>query len=549
MSARFFPQARAVLQVIFDGFGDTAKDSETEVIPVLPKSVKLHRNSYNQADSWELEFDAGDLPIDPTLVRAGAVEIYLFQIEEAEYRVLSRREPLAEPDPGDLRPRDPTDTAGLDLGVAQTRDRFTYGNPPQMAGLFDQDQLSLSDDGKWVRIQGQDYTAHLASLQWKPLPNGRARRLPSGKRLDLILRDLLHEADDLDRLQLEVRGVSEDELPIVGANEVATNKRGIPVDQNTTYWDVMYKLAERHGFILFVQGLSVVLAQPRNLGASNAGTVKRMAWGTNLESLELTRNLGKQQSPTIVMRGYDPKTREVVDVVYPEGTFHVQQRLGKTGKQSHKFKEAVKEHTHVSSKGKVTTTVRKRDEYEIIPAYGVTDRATLQRMAETRYELLGRAERDVVFRTHDLRDMNESDILQIVTGDAYLIDWDDFNVEVLANPEMPREAKIRYLVSRGFNESIAGKIADAYAKLQALQRPLRVREATVEYDVDQGVSIEAQLQDFIVIDGTRSDPDQQTDRRGAADRARDRRRDAKGKPVGWTKEREAAELRRRGLGS
>jgi hypothetical protein len=546
-SDRFYPQARAVLQVVFEGFGDSAKDSEIEVIPVLPKSVTLHRNSYNQADSWELEFDAGDLPIDPQLVRAGAVEIYLFQVDEAEYRVLSRREPLAEPDPGGLRPRDPADTAALELGTAEVRDRFTYGNKPQMAGLFDQDQLSMSDDGKWVRIQGQDYTAHLSALQWKPLPNGRARRIPAGKRLDVTLRELLLEADDLGRLQLELRGVEESELPIVGKNEVGANKRGIPVDQNTTYWDVMYKLATRHGFILFVDGLSVVLAAPRNLPTADSSRIKRMAWGRNIESLELTRNLGKQQSPTIVMRGYDPKTREVVDVVYPEGSFHVQQRLGKTGKAGHKFKEAVKEHTHVSKTGKVTTTVRKRDEYQIIPAYGVTDRVTLRRMAETRYELLGRAEREVVFRTHDLRDMNESDILQISAGDAYLIDWDDFNVEVLANADMTREDKIRHLVNRGFNAQLAGKIADAYAKLQALQRPLRVHDATIEYDVDGGVSIEAQLVDFIVVDGVRHDSENDTERRTPADRAHQRRRNGKGRPVGWTKEREAAELARRGI--
>src|ERR1700742_2831628 len=68
------PQARAILQVILDGFGDSLRDSEIQVIPILPKNVTIHINSYKQADSYELVFEAIDLPFDPQLIRAGAAE-------------------------------------------------------------------------------------------------------------------------------------------------------------------------------------------------------------------------------------------------------------------------------------------------------------------------------------------------------------------------------------------------------------------------------------------------------------------------------------------
>lgn len=550
---RYYPQARAILQVVFDGFGDTARDTPPKVIPVLPKTVKIMRNSYSLADSWELTFDANDLPFDPTFIRSGACEIYLFQLSEIEQRVVDRREPLTEIDSSGTTPRDPVDTAMIGAAAAAgaagleglagsirgrlSRDRFTYGNRPAIVGLFDRSSLTMSSDGRWVTLAGQDYTAHLISLQWPPLPNGRARRIPVGQRLDQLLADLVAEADPLGRLQIALRGVQADELPVVGENGVRSHRRGIPVTGETNYWEVMYKTATRYGFILYVDGLDVVLAKPRNLDEDAAGRIKRMAWGVNLESLELTREHGKEQSPTIVVRAYDHNNRELLEVEYPEGEYH---RAYKAGD---KAKTATKTSTRTSKLGKVTTTVRNRDEYEIIPVYGVTDPVALRRIAETYYHLRGRAERRVVASTRDLRDMRESDLLTLTAGDAVTIVWDDFNRAVLANPALTESEKLDHLVERGFNTEVAQVIVEAYTRLQGLERPLRFKEGTLSYDVEGGVTIEMDLQDFIVIEGIR---DPQSARPGATDRARAKTRRPDGQPLGWTPEREAAEKRRRG---
>ena len=139
----FYAQCRAILQVVFDGFGDSESDSETLVIPILPKSATVHINSYKQADSWELVFDSGDLPFDPALIRAGAAEIYVFQTAglDDSQRVLNRREPLADPDKGGVRTRDDIDTLTLELQTPASRDRFTLGNKPRIVGLFDDSDL------------------------------------------------------------------------------------------------------------------------------------------------------------------------------------------------------------------------------------------------------------------------------------------------------------------------------------------------------------------------------------------------------------------------
>lgn len=543
----FRPQARAILQVIFDGYGPTARDSEIMIIPVLPKSVTVHINSYKQADSFDMVFDAGDLPIDPRLIRAGAAEIYIFNAPSGDdaTRVLSRREPLVDADPAGLRPRTDTETLALELGTPASRDSFTFGNKPRIVGLFDDDEIELSSSGKWVSIKGQDYTAYLAGTQFPPMPNGVARRVPTGKRLDLLVEDLVRDADPDGHLTVEVRGIDAGDLPIVGAKEVSGNKRGIVVEAETSYWDVIYKLVERHGFITYVDGLSVVISRPKTITDKDTTNIKRMAWGKNLEHLTLKRHLGKEQAPTIVVKSYDPRTGKTLTAEYPEGTIDRSvlldsSRQSKKGKV--KLSRRVKESTSVSKKGKVKTTVRERDEYQIVQVYGVTDPAALKRIAENRAHLLGKAERSVTAVTRDLHDLRFADILGVSAGDAFWIEWDEFNRELLADPKLSEDAKARHLVARGFNATVANEIARRYSLLEGLDRPLRFKEGTINYDNESGVSIEMELQDFMVIDGIRSDSG--ATRTGTLDHKRATQTKAGGKPIGWSTKYEAAQRKR-----
>lgn len=500
MSRVYYPRCRAILSVIFEGFGTTAKDSPVQTIPVLPKSCTVHKNSYRQADSWELTLDAGDLPFDPDLIRAGAVEIYLYAAPgNDDVAVLGRQDPLSA---GQAQQRrTPTDALALEFGQPLSKEQFTLDQKPLIAGLFDRDRLEMSPSGKWVTLSGQDYTAHLTALQWPPTAGGTARRIPVGQRLDRTLETILAEADPEGRLALDVRGIERSTLPTVGAAEVRGNRRGIPVEQNTSYWDVLYKLAVRYGLILFVDGLDVVLSRPKNLGELGQSDVRRFAWGQNLETLTLERELGKEQAPSIVVQGYDEAGRQSITVEHP-------------------------------GRKEANSTVRRRDEYQIVPVYGITDPALLRRAAENLYHVLGRAERRVIARTRDLTDLDDRDLIRLATGDAVTIEFTDYNRELLANPEVPEATKVSHLVARGYNVQVAQLLARKHVELENLRRPLRVREATYEYDVDSGISIELEAVDFVTVEGTREEFQRQ--RRNASRAERVVARD--GQPLGWTPE-------------
>lgn len=482
MSKLFYPRCRAVLQVIFDGFGPSARDTPPKIIPVLPVSCTVHKNSYKQADSWELTLDARDLDIDPELIRGGAIEIFIYQAPGivGDQRVLDRKmDPATAAAFGKLR--DAGDVAKLEKKDQQTIRRFTLNNKPVVAGLFDEAGLEMSASGRQVTLQGQDYTDHFIKMQYPPDRKGRARRIPTGFRLDFILEKLLQAADPTGRFKLVTRGIERHPsglwaiTPIVGANEVRNNKRGIPVDSSTSYWDVMYKLAIRYGLILFVDGLEVVLSRPQHITRKDDPRIRKFVWGKNIEQLDLRRKLAKEKTPQIIVRGYDEKTKKHIDERFPEKDDQVP-----------------------------TGIDVKQNEYLFIPAYGISDRKVFKQMAENFFNMIGQAERTVTMNTHDLKDMREDDLLNLAAGDAIEIRFDPFHRELLKKKEIGQAEKIQYLVDRGYGQSIAETIAEHFQKLAAIERPLRVREVSYDFSTTDGISIEIEAVDFIVMEGLRA---------------------------------------------
>lgn len=527
MSRVFYPQARAILQVVFDGFSTDEHDSDPLVIPVLPTEARIVRNSYRQADSWELVFEANDFPVDPQLVRAGAAEIFLFDAPGITDADKARNRAQALDGAANQLGRDAVDDLLLDINQATAVDRFTFSNAPAIVGLFDEQSLDLSNDGKWVSITGQDYTDLLIKRQWKPLPSGRARRIPVGRRLDVILADILSEADTDGKLQLVVEGLTAERLPTVGKSEARGHRRGIPIQQDTSYWDVMYSLAVRYGCILYVRGLDVVLTRPQNLEEGYQRRVKVMTWGHNIESLELNRRLGRVEVPNVVIKATNPETRETITVDYPPGNFT------KTKKRGGGL-------TKTGSKRK--NSITKTEEYSIVTVFGMYDVATLRRAAETRYTLLGRGERTVRITTADLEDAAGNSLLDLHSGDAVAIEFDDFNAELIRNPEVTTGAKVAHLVGRGYGEAVATVIARTYRLLEFVDRPLRVREVSYDWTEEDGLSIEIECQDFIVVGGVR-DNDARESRRAKRDK---KFRSTDGEQIGPDEARKAAFVRQHG---
>lgn len=499
MGGVFYPQARVVLQIVFDNFGPTAQATDPQIIPVLPKEVTVHRNSYRQADSWEVTFEGNDLPVDPQMVLSAAAEVFLFRLteREQEIRLLSRQHTVLM-DTSDEKPRDEFDAQMLELGMTKAKDKFTFGNMPMVAGLVDDVSLEMSSNGKWLHMSGQDYTAYLMARQWPPTAKGTPRRIPVGKRLDVWLQDILDEADPQHRLKVKLENIDEASLPTVGSAETRDKARGIPVEQDTSYWDVIYKVVKRYGAVCFVRGLDVILTRPTSIRDEFEHRIRRLAWGCNVENLELTRHLGKEKVPRIIARGYDPKTQKTVTAEFPPAPAKTTVSTKVKGKNL--TRDKVVRRKSAIPEGHLGV---EQDEYQVVPVYGVSDPARLLEIAKNMFTVLGQAERRVRVTTRDLVDFEGNSMLDLNPGDPITIGFVDFNQEMIANPDVPMAKKYAHLMARGYNEQVAAIIAEHYQQLEFLKRPMRVREMSFDYSAENGITVEIEAVDFVVIDGQR----------------------------------------------
>ena len=493
----WFPRCRAYLDVILDGYGYGDGDygpfegplgstDQPLHIEVYPKSAKIHGNSYHEPDSYEITFDAKDCPIDPALLRAATVQLRLYD-------------------------------AGAVDDVAGAVDDGGDSIEPDIIGLVDDVDMECDESGRWITVQGQDLTTLYSGKQWPPLPNGRARRIPVGVRLDRFVLDRVQEVGAKSTHHLGVAfgdGVTVHDMPIIGKDQPAGHGRGVPIQQGTTYWDVIYKTVLRMGFICYVRGWNIVIAKPKNLEHFDADKIAQMAWGNNIEHVTLQRKLGRQKVPTVIVVGYDENNQIRKRVMWPDTSLTKHKATQLLPKKPAKLTHVTEKHTiagttaakpahHKATAKPKATVVKENEEFMIVPVHGTFDPEALLRQAQSLYTLLGRGERRIIVKTHDLTDTAGRPLLHLMAGDAAQVFWQDFNADTMQ--AMETEARVKYLLGYGYQPEVARVLAVAYDHLASKQNPpMRIRSITKDFDNQQGIALEIEMVDFATVGGVRS---------------------------------------------
>ena len=431
MSRVYFPEARVVVRAIVENFSESNRPID---FPVIPKSLQIVRNSYKQPDSWNVEFDAKDFPIPPSLLRAAQVSIYLYNNQ----------------------------------GLTINRTIATQ-DTPAIVGLIDSVETEFSSDGRSVRFEGQDYTALFTEHKFN------RRRNLTNLRLDQAIDSLRKEVDITNQMRLVTEiPFPVSQLPVIGRSVSRTNRRGFPIKPGDNYWNVMYDLALKHGFILFVRDLDLVLATPNSIieeSTRDTSRTFRLSWGKNIEQISVSRQMGKERVPQIEVISYDEKDRKPIVGRFPERRQKVTMGVG-----------------------------TKRNEVIVSVLRGITDEAILRRLAEVQYTLLARTEQTVEFSTRELVDEGDADLLFLRTGDSFFVAFDPFNAEELRR--QPAAQRAQWLVDRGFTPQAANVFANHFEQLNTFKRPFYVREANIEWSHDSGLTLSANVANFVNVEGT-----------------------------------------------
>jgi hypothetical protein len=480
--ARYYPLCRVNLSVVFDGFG--GKDTPKVIEDIIPLSVNVHLNSYKEADTWEITFDAKAFPFSPELVLSGAVEIYLYQRDDLTQDPIYSELPSPTFNVNNL-----TGLAAYALAVqgANTNQREKL----LVTGLIDVSTITLDSSGGVVSMSGRDYTALLLDREWDPTESGKRGRIPDGP-LDQVVQQLVDEAVNASEVgrTLEVAFIDYEIVPETkGVAKTVTSKkvtikppptqksrskrktRGIAVKADSNYWDVIYKLCMSYGFISFVQGFNVYIAKPHVLQADQESLwgFWRVAYGRNLEKLEVERKLAKDAVPQIRVRSYSEKDKIAIEGRFPGDRENL----------------------------KITGVGTKKEEYRVYTVPDISDVNTLKEIARSTYYTLARGEGVVRFSTPHLADLDNRDLLKMRAGDAVEIIWDAFNSEVMMNKNISTEEKVTELLSRGYKIDVARLVAEQYAKLDYFRQPFYVRTVNYSWDAETGVKVDVEAINFI----------------------------------------------------
>jgi len=292
--AVYYPQGIMTMRVALEDFNDktSARLAKLHVFSVVCRSVRVHLNSYKEADTFDCEIDFKNFPFDPRAIRSVGVTIHI-EDRRKLFKTNNARNVIT-----------PTEESTVFIGYADT------------------DNISLSEDTRSVRLEGRDFTSLLIDREYLGGPRA------TSDALNIVIRGLLDEIEETrfegpnTGLEIVNQVVDNDGNPVLllptlaqlrgDLSPKAGNKNGRP---RRSYWDLIQNLVADAGLISFVSLDKLIISSPRTL--YNRNKAKLFIFGENLNTLEFERKLGRQKGFNIRVKSLIPERKEVISVDIP----------------------------------------------------------------------------------------------------------------------------------------------------------------------------------------------------------------------------------------
>jgi hypothetical protein len=453
-----------------------SSDGLTYDFVAIPKKVSWSQNGLRKASTCKLTLKYVDLPFDPRLARAVAVELIL--------GCLSYEDAAAEASgdwSGQSAPIIPRTYAGP-YGEPRTNVRFQ--------GFVDSWENTWSEDEPLVELECTDNTQLLIDQEHSP-----RLVLDMTKPLDQAIAGYLANYVQFAGLTVEYRP-SGDNPPILKNVLAGTAFRpnlgpqvskggGAGAGSKSSTWDYLTEVAGSIGHTVRMDGTNLVVQRARSIMVK--GNMQRpddpftprtidgqsyearaLLYGRNLKKMTFKREFRRHAPSGVELRSYDSAHKKILVARFP--------KVSQDPKTQRVMIRGLPGNTQPDQK------------WTVIQVAGITDQPTLNRLAQDYYEMVGRQELAVSCETENMASFGggntDPDILDMKFGDEFLLFVDKSASGTVSHIERYLTASARaeaLMTSLGFSSGFAAQYAQSYTNA-GFQYAFRLHEMTVDWD-------------------------------------------------------------------
>jgi hypothetical protein len=491
-------------------------DNLSKVLGLVPKTATIDLPGYRQAGTFSLTMEFKDLPLDPRVIRALGVSIYLGAVPAGDWGA------------GILQ----SSSEGARKSIlVPTEDNLV------IKGVADSIHVEHSSSGHWLQIEGRDLTGLLLDTNVEP---ATLEATDLTKPIDQVVTQLVTKLNQLtggvvvktDPASKWPNGVipspgdksnaTRVNLDAAGQKRVASGHGNV---NKIKFWDIITQYCFLVGAVPYFVGSTLWIrparnlyywqAQERNPGgefpspfkgggkrqlsppdveSSESFAFRRLVFGRDIEKLKFERSLGGFKVPVIKCVAIDTSSPvrgvgALIDYQHPPETADKART------------------TSVGPSGEAPQT-----EIWTIPVAGVKNKSQLKQIAEDLYEEIGRQEMGGSVSTKNLAsfggDNQDPDLLKTRPGDPIEFRSDASGLAVYPPPideltnmnSQSVEEAIKALGDRLGDNGLARQIVEINRNQKAnLQQTFRVKDVKFGWDVNSGVAIDFDFQNYVEV--------------------------------------------------
>lgn len=490
------------------GSQEKSEDGLTHILGgIIPKEMSWKQNGIRTADSCAITIKYIDCPIDPRVIRACAVEMYLGTVSDDDHAagIEGQTRVNQRGGEGSVEPMNMVPDSYMDEnGTERTNLRFQ--------GWVDKWVIDWTGEQEPViRLECTDNTRLLFEQEMPP-----KSAVDMKKELDKAIADFLAQFPQMNGMSVEYRGsvfgvrgiVLVDKPPKLEESLSKTAFRpnlgpipskGAGSGGKHSIWDYLTDVCRSIGHAIFVEGNVVVIQRARTLYTNTAEgsrdsdpfkgrtvsgnrfNYRRFIYGRNISDLRMTRNYSKNTPTNVEIRSYSTKDKKVLVERFPQS-------------------------------GKEATSATPGDggaekKWLVLNISGIGDSKALRAVAQEIYESIGRNELQVEIKTKNIASFGggngDPDLLDMKPGDTIEVlvarEEDEYNTLTRAEQGLTAFGRnVEFMRALGFSREFAFAYANVYTSSN-FQTVFRLKQIQTDWSIDDGVQFSIVAVNYIEV--------------------------------------------------